>query len=70
MSEMFDIGDRVVKHSGKPFKKAETQPEALKYDIIESFCENPQDPLNRPAAFMMISRTAVSLYQLKHEDGQ
>lgn len=59
------IGDKVQKHSGKPFKKAEENPEALNFDYIERFCDNPQDPKNRPSAFLRISKTVVSLYQLK-----
>lgn len=64
----FKIGDRVIKHSGKPFKKGENQPEAYKYDFIESLCNNPQDPLNRPAALLRISQTVVNLYQMKVEE--
>lgn len=59
------IGDIVVKHSGKPFKKAEGASEALTYDEVEGYADNPQDPLNRPAAKLKISQTLVSLYQLK-----
>jgi hypothetical protein len=61
----FNIGDKVCKHSGKSFKKAAGADEALTYDFINSFCENPQDPKNRPAGFMRISRTVVSLHQLE-----
>jgi hypothetical protein len=64
----FAIGDKVCKHSGKPFKKAEDAEEALTHDYIEAFCENPQDPKNRPSAFLGISKTIVSLYQLEHCD--
>lgn len=64
----FAIGDKVCKHSGKPFKKAEDAEEALTHDYIESFCENPQDPKNRPSAFLKISKTVVSLYQLEQCD--
>lgn len=62
---VLEIGDKVRKHSGKPFKKADENPDALDYDYIESFCENSQDPKNRPSAFLRISRTVVSLYQLE-----
>lgn len=59
------IDDKVRKHSGKPFKRADENTDALDYDYIESFCVNSQDPKNRPSAFLRISRTVVNLYQLE-----
>lgn len=61
-------GDRVVKKSGKPFKKSEDLPEALKYDIIESFSINQQDPQKRVSALLKISKTEVNVCQLMKVD--
>lgn len=61
-------GDRVIKKSGKPFKKAEDQSEALKYDIIESFSFNFQDPKKRVCAVLKISKTEVNVCQLMKVD--
>lgn len=61
----YSVGQKVCKRSGKPFKKAEGASEALKYDFIDHLCDNPIDPKNRPSAFLQISKSIVSQYQLK-----
>lgn len=64
----FEIGDRVIKKSGKPFKKSEELDDALVYDIIDGFSINENDPLKRQSAILKISKTNVSIHQLMKVD--
>lgn len=57
-----NLGDRVVKKSGKPFKST------FKVGTIFSFVENPDDPKRRPAVTLKEDGTVVSLCQLKLEN--
>lgn len=54
-----NVGDKVVKKSGKPFKST------FKVGTIGSFVSNPNDPKGRPAVTIVEDGTVVSVYQLK-----
>lgn len=67
MSNEIKVGDCVVKKSGKPFKRCESEEEAFKFDYVEGFEVNPQDPKGRMGARLKLSQTVVNLHMIKKE---
>lgn len=56
----FQIGDKVIKLSGKPFKSQ------LKVGTIKSFCINEQDPKKLVGAMFEEDSSIVSIDKLTH----